>query len=296
MTLRLLSLSALLFLSASLLVSCEKEQNNELGEAVSEEAFRDMEDAGRLGAGGCYSIIFPVTLVFEDGTEVEVQNRMGIQRAIRAWAIENGRPTTRPEIAYPFDVEVRNGRVLTINNDEEFTALIRLCRPLPNHPNPCYNLIFPITMELPNGTTVELEGPVELRVFLRRWIANNPNSDLRPQMVFPIEVMLTADESIVTVESREELMALRRDCLAGNFGPCFTLVYPLGIVIGDNEVAIADSPEAARDIYRAWLADNPGATERPPFDYPIEVTLTEDGSVVTVNSQEELRALWQDCH
>jgi hypothetical protein len=301
MTSRILKITALLFFAATLFVACDKEATTDsFGEIETQEAFMQMEEAGHLGCNGCFQLVFPVTLVFEDGTTAAVDSRIAIRQAIRAWIQDNGRPTQRPQFAYPFGVTLRDGTVQTIASDEDLRELVQGCRPNgPHDRTPCYDLVFPVTLVYPDGTEAEAAGPMALRQLLRQWKQDNPDSDERPTLGFPIQVTLSANDSLVTVNSQEELMALREDCAAGNFGPCFTINYPVTIALPDGTTAEADSPQAARQIFQDWRENNPGpptAGERPGFVFPIEVTLTEDDSVVSVESPEELRALWNDCH
>lgn len=304
MTSRILKITTLLFFAATLFVACDKEATTDsFGEIETQEAFMQMEEAGDLGCNGCFQLVFPVTLVFEDGTTAAVDSRIAIRQAIRTWIQENGRPTQRPQFEYPFDVTMEDGTVQTIASGAEFRALIQDCRPNgphgPHDRTPCYDLVFPVTLVYPDSTEAEAAGPLALRQLLRQWKVNNPDSEERPALGFPLELTLAANDSLVTVNSQEELMALREDCAPGNFGPCFTINYPVTIALPDGTTAEADSPEAAREIFRDWRENNPGPPtmgERPGFVFPIEVTLTEDESVVTLESSQEMRMLWNDCH
>ncbi len=301
MTSRILKITALLFFAATLFVACDKEETaDSFGEIETQEAFMQMEEAGHLGCNGCFQLVFPVTLVFEDGTTAAVDSRIAIRQAIRAWIAENGRPSERPQFAYPFDVTLRDGTVQTIASDEDLRELVQGCRPNggPHDRTPCYDLVFPVTLVYPDGTGAEAEDARALRQLLHQWRQENPGSDTRPELGYPIQVTYAANDSLITVNSQEELMALREDCRPGNFGPCFTINYPVSIALPDGTTVEADSPQAARAVFQDWRENNPVSTtgERPGFVFPIEVTLTEDGSVVSVDSPQDLRALWNDCH
>jgi hypothetical protein len=47
---------------------------------------------------------------------------------------------------------------------------------------------------------------------IHSWRENNPGVTGRPQIVFPITVQMTADSTLVTVNSKEELHQLKEDC------------------------------------------------------------------------------------
>ena len=47
-------------------------------------------------------------------------------------------------------------------------------------------------------------------------------------------------------------------------------------------------------LIREWYADHPEVRERFTLQFPVDVEL-EDGSIITVNSEEELRDLHDIC-
>jgi len=48
-------------------------------------------------------------------------------------------------------------------------------------------------------------------------------------------------------------------------------------------------------IYEDWFEQNPNSEECPEFIYPIEITL-DDGTIETINSEEELDEVFEDCY
>lgn len=253
----------------------------------------------------CFTLVFPVTVVFEDGSTVEVDSREAIREAIRAYAAENGRPESRPTFEHPYDVELEDGTVQTINSEEDFRALLQECdinpsegpgihRPFFLRPNPCYTLVFPVMVDLPVGPNVEAENRQQLLRIMRRWNEQHPNSPRKPRLQLPFEVELSADGSILTVEDFEDLLALTRDCWE-NFEPCFTMNYPVSIALPDGTTQEADSRQEVRAIFDAWREANPPSAGKPEFVFPLEVTLTEDESALTLEAPEDLRELIEGC-
>lgn len=176
----------------------------------------------------------------------------------------------------------------------------------------CYELVFPVSIVLPNGTTAEVESYDAIKQQLRTWFEANsdrrrPHRGARPliNFVFPISVV-TEDGDVVSVEDENALLRLRAEC-AGTFGQhgprghgnhglsCFEVVFPITIEFPDGSTATADSRQAMHQLLRTWKQNNPGNTERPKMVFPITVKMAEDGTLVTVNSRDELRALKADC-
>lgn len=302
---RILKSSYLLLLFAAFaFVACEKEEAADLGNVTSDEAFTELEQSGQMGCQDCFSIVFPVTLVFDDGSTAAVDGREAIREAIRAYVEENSRPQSRPKFEFPYDVELADGTVQTINSPEDFRALLEECgfepgqRPHFDRPfflrNPCYSLVFPVTVEFPVGPSVEVNNRQQLIRLMYRWNREFPNRPRQPRLQFPFEVKLSEDGSILTVEDYEDLLALTRDCWE-NFEPCFTMNYPVSIALPDGSTEEADSREEVRDIFDAWREANAPSAEKPEFVFPLEVTLTEDGSTLTIEAPEDLRELIEGC-
>ena len=128
----------------------------------------------------------------------------------------------------------------------------------------------------------------------------------RISFVFPISV-ISQDGELITVDSDQQLQQMRRECAGatfGNHGPqghgqhgltCFDLVFPITIQFPDGSTAEAANRMELHQLIRTWRQNNPGVMERPKIVFPLTVKMDDDGSLVTVNSPEELRQLKQDC-
>ena len=170
----------------------------------------------------------------------------------------------------------------------------------------CYELVFPVTLTLPDGTTAEVDSYDEMKQTLRNYFDGGGNRRRpHPEFVFPISVV-SQDGEVITVNSQDELRVLREAC-AGTFdhhGPqghgqhglsCFELVFPITLQFPDSTTAQVGSRQEMREQVRAWHAANPGVHERPQVVFPITVQMVDDGTTVTVNNRDELRALKENC-
>jgi len=171
----------------------------------------------------------------------------------------------------------------------------------------CFELVFPVTLEFADGTTQEVGDYDELHQAVRDWFQANAGSQPRPErprLVLPFDVLNDAGE-VVTISTPEELMDLRRSCIAATFGPnhhghlgkdrpCFKPVFPLTLQFPDSTQVTVSTPRELKEAVRTWRQANPGVPGRPEFVFPITVE-KKDGTLVVVNSPEELRALKADC-
>lgn len=170
----------------------------------------------------------------------------------------------------------------------------------------CYELVFPVTLSLPDGSTAEVDSYDEMKLTLRACFAANGAGRTRPSFAFPVSV-ISQDGDIITIDSDEGLARLRAACARSAFAShtprghaervlsCFDIVFPMTIQFPDGSTATATDRRALQQLIGIWRQNNPGATERPHLAFPVTVKMTADGSLVTVNSREELRDLKAGC-
>ena len=56
------------------------------------------------------------------------------------------------------------------------------------------------------------EDKTSLRDQIKDWYENNPGVEEKPSLAFPLDVVMAEDDSTVTLNSLEELMALKETC------------------------------------------------------------------------------------
>ncbi len=316
----------LLLPSMFFFTACEESATQDDEEFTTEEvtiqALTIMEESGEMGCGACFSLVYPVTVLFPDETEVTVASREEIREAIIAYfeanPPQNNRPFRplrgfRPELVFPYDVQLEDGSILTIESREDLVIILEDCGFDPNRPNRprggshgqfgglnhCFNIVFPLTIAFPDGTDLTVADRQELAAAIREWRINNPDAEERPTLAYPYDVELQ-DGTILTISSDEDRIDLRETCGGpvgdGHGEPCFTVNFPVSVGFPDGSSVEVNSREEALTAIMEWAEANPGATERPGIIYPITVTFTEDGTTQEVNSRLELRQLRRDCH
>ena len=156
----------------------------------------------------------------------------------------------------------------------------------------CLELVFPISVTLPDSTVLEFDSFEQAKEELQAWKEANPDVEGRPQLVFPVEV-ITQDGEVVSVNSKEEIKEIIRDC-RGNFPPrprhfraCFKLEFPVSVSFPEGDVLEVASKMELKQAIRNWKQDNPDAEERPELVFPVTIVY-EDGSTAEINSKEEL--------
>ena len=223
------------FAFAALVYACHKSDDTattSASDAIDQELYAAQE-RGALGRFGCYELVFPVSIVLPDSSTVAVNSYEEIIDTLRAYFQENGTGGSghghhghhgfRPSLSFVFPISVvsQDGEVITVNNEEELRALRAECEGSFGHHGPaghcqqglsCFEIVFPVTIEFPDSTTATAADRAALHTLIHDWRAANPGVQGRPHLVFPITVQMTADSSLVTVNSRDELRALKESC------------------------------------------------------------------------------------
>ena len=78
--------------------------------------------------GPCFTLVFPVTISFPDGTQVTVNSPMELGQATFTWNRNNPGQHARPVLLFPVTVTLRNGSRVVANTKEELQAIKDACR------------------------------------------------------------------------------------------------------------------------------------------------------------------------
>lgn len=218
----LLKLNALaaLFVVA-MLSSCSEESSPVDVENYVIESSYEIQKAHRLGRPGCFEVVFPLTLEFPDSSTAEVNSYPDIKEAIRSWKEENPDVSGRPSLVYPIEVVTEEGELLSLESKAEVIELLKECRrefldrPRDHHHGgkfrACFDVVFPLTILLPDGESAVAENGMEVKEILRSWKLENPDSAERPVLEFPIEITYD-DGSTQTINNKEELIVAKKAC------------------------------------------------------------------------------------
>jgi hypothetical protein len=206
----------------TMLVSCDKEESisSDSVENYVDEVVFNMQREGNCGKFGCYEFVFPITIVFADGSETEIADYPSLREALKSYREANP-DSERPSLGFPLEVMTEEGEVLSVASAEELAALRRECRRdfFATHGHKghrfrgmsCFKLSFPVSVVFPDSSTAEAADRMELKQLLRNWHADNPDAEERPTLQYPLTVIME-DGTTTTVDSREALMELKDSC------------------------------------------------------------------------------------
>ena len=215
----IIQISAIFCLAMLTAISCTKDDVNiQDVENYTNETVYEMDREANCGRKGCFDFVWPIDIVFPDETGAEVGSYEELKEAVKAWKEANPDVDGRPQLGFPLDIMSREGDIYTLDSREDLKRVVKICiRAYWAHhdhrghwANSCFKVKFPVNIKFPNGTVVEAVNRVELKVLLRAWKANNPNSDARPHLAFPINVELASGLEVI-IDSREDLIALKEE-------------------------------------------------------------------------------------
>ncbi|MCW5921844.1 MAG: hypothetical protein KIS77_05830 [Saprospiraceae bacterium] len=204
----------------ALFVACDKQEQQLTEEEAIAEALYNVQERGGLGRLGCYELLFPVEFTLPDGSTAAANSYDDMKLALRAWFHANGPVRFAPSLVFPISVLSEEGDLIAFNNDNEFRRLRADCRGKFGNQDPrqhtrrqlsCFEITFPLTVQFPDGTTASVDNRLQLHQLVRVWLHDNPGAG-HPHITFPLTVKMTADGSLVTVNSRAELRDLKAGC------------------------------------------------------------------------------------
>ena len=114
---------------------------------------------------------------------------------------------------YPIDVQFEDGTTLTLNSDEELEMLLEECYGGYDDCEDdfsledCFEPVYPVSFTLDDGTVATVNNEEELFSLF-----DEVGEDAGLEVNYPIDVVLAADSSTVTVNDDDELDAIIEAC------------------------------------------------------------------------------------
>ncbi len=165
--------------------------------------------------------------------------------------------------------------------------------------NLCFEINFPVTIILPNGTEVENDSKEDLmRVVKRYYWSHKKERGVKIEFKYPISVNYNGQS--IRLRSSEGLDRIRKACAdeKRNFDqdktPCLSLVYPVNFNMPDGSVmTVLDEKNSAQQMKRWFDAHTDFERQRPDIQYPVDVVFK--GQQMTVENEQRMQRLRQAC-
>ena len=275
----------------------------------------DKDEFGEKRDWNCFEIVHPYTIMMPNGTSYTIDSDQDTDLdEIKRYYEENQGVDEKPALVFPVNILGYDGETEAINNEEEMKNAYRECsvrnRDRDWDRRECFELVFPVTYIMPDGSTYEISSDEDESGWeeLKEWYDSNPDSDQRPELQYPVDIITWENEESVTItiNSEEEMIAAKEECREmwgedseGDDGEqCYTFVYPISYTMPDGSVIEIsfDEDESGWMAIRDYYQSNPSEESEPSLQYPVGLSFrTEDGNeTVTVNSDDELDAVEEE--
>lgn len=270
----------------------------------------ESEIEGILEFEDCLELVFPIKVIFPDESTATFSDLEELEDEIELWYESNPDATEDPAFDYPIEIVVDDGSPTTINNYEEFEAVLENCEEEEEEEEDCegheeeeecFVFIYPITLVLPDQSNSTVNDEEEFEERIDSWYENNPEVEEDPSLVFPVDVILDSEEQL-TITSEEELEELYEGCeddedeleYLYELADCFDIVYPFTLILGEQSVVEISSEDQLEQVLLVWFENNPDLEELPTPSYPIEVVFDEE-EVISISNDEELEEVLSLC-
>jgi hypothetical protein len=275
-------------------------------------------DRGEQEDWKCFSLVFPITFDMPDGSviTVETDDEDGWSD-IKSWYEENPEMEQRPLMQFPV-VIFFNEESMTIESQQELSYAYHACQherdgewKRDEDGEECFELVYPITFTMPDGSSVTVEDGEDGWDELKDWYDENEGyEEVRPELQYPVNIVYETEEgdSTVTVNNDEEMESAKEECRSEweedweedsegeGDEECFDYVLPVTFVMPDGSTITVED-EDGWFLLRRWYEENGESEEEPGLQYPVDIVYeTEEGnSTVTINNDEEMEEAYQNC-
>ena len=261
----------------------------------------------------CFYMVFPVTFIMPDGSSITVESddESGWSE-LKSWYESNDAYDSRPNIQYPVDIvfDSEEGEINeTINNDEDMNLAIEQCKEAlyeerDRIEKACYDLVFPVTFIMPDGSSITVESDDESGWSeLKLWYESN-ESEEEPGLQYPVEIIRDTEqgEETIVINSEEELAEVKETCRdyiedSDDSEDCFEYLFPVTFVMPDgSSITVESDDESGWSELKLWYESNE-SEEEPVLQYPVSVVLeNEEGeTTLVVNSETEIDMIYEEC-
>jgi len=156
----------------------------------------------------CFNFIYPISFSMPDGSSVNLA--ADDDTGLKDWYEANPTSEERPSINYPIDINFKE-EIITLNSDDELKRIKDACEDrIVSAEDICFNFVFPLSVNI-GGEIITGENLEELRLAMKDWYDANPDAEIKPEFVYPIEIIFE-DGTLQQLESDQDLREAKEAC------------------------------------------------------------------------------------
>ncbi len=235
-----------LVLMIGLFTSCS--ENTGLGEMSNSQnensALPENRNDDILEYADCFELVYPVTIVFPDSSEVLVNDLKSLETEVTSWYELNSEIEEDVSLLFPVGAILADGTEQVLEDDDALEDLIDSCEDeeegehddeedeedeedededddeddededdneFDDFNEDCFNVDFPLSFTLPDGTEYTVGNNDEATEIIQSYYELNPNESDEPELVFPVNIVYE-DGSVSMINTEEEFENAEDDC------------------------------------------------------------------------------------
>ena len=199
-----------------------------------------------------------------------------------------------PKLGYEVDFKTETGSKESVRKQAYFNLQGRLLKGDDDYKDDknkdkCFEFVYSLTFNMPDGTSTTINNEDEMIRAKKAWA----EAGIRPIIQYPLDVKFKG--KIITINNEREMKKIKDAC--DNYKiKCFEMIYPVTYIMLDGtEIIVRSNDEEGWADVKAWYVAHPDAAKRPTVKYPVDIKYKKDGTIVTINNNEEMKLAYEGC-
>ena len=259
-----------------------------------DDDFYSRTESGDKRDWECFSIEYPITVTTPNGNTYTFEDEESVKEYYEAYEIDED-----ISVVYPINITDNDGELIVIDSDERLKEAYKDCYGRGRdwvENKKCFSLVYPVSYLMPDGTTIEISADDEESwAEYKSWYDDNPESDERPSLQYPVEITYRTEEGTETqiISSEEEMISAKEECREveneeDEGYECYEYVYPITFILPDESTVeiSGEDDESGWELIRRFYEQNPNYEEEPALQFPVEVVVEGD-MVLIIDTSED---------
>lgn len=259
-----------------------------------DDDFYNRSESGDKRDWECFSIEYPITVTTPNGNTYTFEDEESVKEYYEAYEIDED-----ISVVYPINITDNDGELIVIDSDERLKEAYKDCYGRGRdwvENKKCFSLVYPVSYLMPDGTTIEISADDEESwAEYKSWYDDNPESDERPSLQYPVEITYRTEEGTETqiINSEEEMISAKEECREveneeDEGYECYEYVYPITFILPDESTVeiSGEDDESGWGLIRRFYEQNPNYEEEPALQFPVEVVVEGD-MVLVIDTSED---------
>ena len=259
-----------------------------------DDDFYSRSESGDKRDWECFSIEYPITVTTPNGNTYTFEDEESVKEYYEVYEIDED-----ISVVYPINITDNNGELIVIDSDERLKDAYKDCYGRGRdwvENKKCFSLVYPVSYLMPDGATIEISADDEESwAEYKSWYDDNPESDERPSLQYPVEITYRTEEGTETqiINSEEEMISAKEECREveneeDEGYECYEYVYPITFILPDESTVeiSGEDDESSWGLIRRFYEQNPNYEEEPALQFPVEVVVEGD-MVLVIDTSED---------